>query len=158
MSTARAVATLDCDFVALNITPSENTFVSPIKVPDYMQWLSGVEVVLQAHHLSPEQAVKIAGLLNVSHVEIQAGESFTTGDSTHLWAFKTKSEQSTAGAYAVVGNEIDLLEGNAFLKVKNAPATSNESLSYDIDVKGFENADGLDFDALESAINALKGK
>lgn len=157
MSTARAVAALDCDFVALNITPSEEVFVSPIKVPDYMQWLSGVEVVLQAHHLNAEQALKIGGLLHVNHVEILADHSFDVEGSIHLWARRTKAEQSGKGAYAIVDTVLDGIEGNVFRRFQGSESQKNAT-AYDIDVQDFEASDGLDFDAIEQLINTLKGK
>lgn len=158
MSTARAVAALDCDFVALTITPSEEPFVSPIKVPDYLQWLSGVEVVLQAHHLTSEQAVKIAGLLNVQHVEIPAKEDFSTDSKVHLWACRTKPEHDAHGAYAIVDTVLDDVDGNVFRRVKDTPSQGVKS-SYDIDVQDFEGPEGIDFDAIELLIDKLrKGK
>lgn len=154
LGTARAVAALPIHFVALNITPAQKDFVSPIKIPDYLQWLSGVEVVLQAHHLNVEQAQKIASLLKVDHVELLAEQLVVATSDVKLWAYETEAK-SVPEAFAVVTESPEELSERRFYRIKDAAERPTNSQAFDINVLDFSDSEGVDVQALGVLVEAL---
>ena len=67
MATARATAALNIDYIGLNLTHGTKNAISPIKVGDYTQWLSGVKIVAQVHHLNQEKAQRFIEIFSSLH-------------------------------------------------------------------------------------------
>lgn len=155
LGTARAVAALPVQYIALNITPTEERFVSPIKVPDYLQWLSGIEVVLQAHHLNAEQAQKIAGLLNVKHIELLAEKVEVSETEVKLWSYEGNEPTNLDAAFASSTTEAtDLTEGS-YYRIKELANKPQDASAFDINVQDFETPEGVDMEAVAQLVEAL---
>lgn len=82
---ARAVSALGVDFIGMNLTQGDPNALSPIKVHDYLQWLTGIQVVAQVHHLDIEKSQRFAELLDLNWVEINWPEKQNIDLPKNLW-------------------------------------------------------------------------
>ncbi|MFY0673570.1 MAG: hypothetical protein JXQ87_09195 [Bacteroidia bacterium] len=150
LATARACAALDIDFIGLNLSHGKPNAISPIKVNDYIQWLSGIEIVAQAHHLDERKAKRFMELLNLKHVEILA-ENYEEGGQG-MWY--CGSLNSPLNGTLVSKEPIT----DAYFEL-SATQIANQSITKKIDlpINLFETENGIDWDLVASTIARLRG-
>lgn len=161
MATARAVTALDIDFMCIDITPNSKVFVSPIKIPDFRQWLSGIQLVLKAHHLNADQAFKLSGLLDVQHVEIALNE--TSDEKVSIW-YGGAEDVDTGSFHALLLDELPgsgVVAGNAYYKITENELSKPEIIiksgaNIDLDLALFSDGESVDLEQLESFVKLVK--
>ncbi len=150
LATARACATLNIDFIGLNLTHGTPNAISPIKVNDYTQWLSGIEVVAQVHHLDEEKALKFMSLLNLQHAEI-LGDNYSNG-SEKLWYLNPKSQINCGKIVSEKTGLSGFLQINNLADLDDLPTVGEIDLPINI----FEKNGEMDWQLAEDVINQLK--
>lgn len=149
LATARACAAVDIDFIGLNLSHGKPNAISPIKVNDYVQWLSGIEIVAQAHHLDEAKAQRFMELLNLKHVEILA-ENYAEGGKGMWYSGSISGEIKGT----LVSNEN--LENAYFPLSTLENLDSIKAIKFDVPITLFESENGIDWDLVNSTIATLK--
>ena len=75
LAMARGGAALDVDYLGLHLDPRVENAISPLKIADFAQWLQGVKLIAQTHHLSSDKALRFVELLPVYSAEIKLSEN-----------------------------------------------------------------------------------
>lgn len=163
LADARAASALGVDFIGLNLTMGDPFALSPIKVHDYLQWLTGVEVVAQTHHLDIEKALRFAELLDLKWIEIDASRTDGQEIPKKVWLRYqgTLSQQKTAQNIYLTGADKlpESFEGNrknVFIESGNG-VSDREILeagySVNLKVDDFKTTEGTDWDALGKRVD-----
>ncbi|MGB0428896.1 MAG: hypothetical protein ACPGLV_00385 [Bacteroidia bacterium] len=148
LATARACAALNINYIGLNLTHGSPNAISPIKVNDYIQWLSGIEVVAQAHHLDEVKAQKFMDLLNLKHVEILS-ENYVTGGKG-FWYYGDNVED-------VNGTIVSLNQNNkGYFVVTDLENISVNQTHIDLPITLFEQDEGINWELVDQVISKLK--
>ncbi|MBI1182663.1 hypothetical protein GC194_00220 [bacterium] len=125
LADARAAATLPVDYIGLNLNLAQPGAISPVKVSDYLQWLSGVTVVAQVHHLNQEKALRFIELLELPFAEINFETGYEANDKIWYW-IDNRIEIPSKASY-VVGNLTDN-KVNRFVRLNPENKTTVEAI------------------------------
>lgn len=149
LATARACAALDIDFIGLNLSHGKPNAISPIKVNDYAQWLSGIEIVAQAHHLDEAKAQRFMELLNLKHVEILT-ENYAEGGKGMWYSGSITCEMNGT----LVSKES---ADNAYLQLSSLDDIDSVNANkIDVPITLFESENGIDWELVSATIERLK--
>jgi len=159
LATARATAALNIDFIGLNLTHGEKNAISPIKVSDYTQWLSGVKIIAQVHHLNQGKAERFIELLNLPYAEILSENASAANPS--IWHFANNLE-STDKTLTSTTNVENAAGDYHFLKINDISDAEVDHLkekgisNYDIEIAAFLEDGQLTFEKLEALITKIR--
>lgn len=163
MADARAASALGVDFIGLNLTMGDSLALSPIKVHDYLQWLTGVEVVAQTHHLDIKKALRFAELLNLKWIEIDTDRTEERETPEKVWLrhqVVISPQNTTQNIYLSGADKLpESFEGDRkkiFIESGNG-VSDREILeagySVDLSVGGFKTTEGTDWEALGKRVD-----
>lgn len=162
LATARATAALDINYIGLNLTHGSEKAISPIKVSDYTQWLSGVQIIAQVHHLSQNKAERFIDLVNLPFAEILDVNATDVNDS--IWNFTDSYDTNLMHSASTKNINVALsdFKSQVFLKTNASEYLNIDDLkakgilNFDIEIDGFIEEGQLVFEKLDSFIKQIK--
>ncbi|MBI3141223.1 MAG: hypothetical protein HYZ16_00195 [Bacteroidetes bacterium] len=85
LASARAANGLGPDYMGLLLATHGTGGISPIQVPDLVQWLPQARLVGQAHHLDADKALRLAELLQLGFAEVLPAAAQVFSPKLWVW-------------------------------------------------------------------------
>jgi len=163
LADARAAAAQNIDFLGLNLTAGTENAISPIKVADYVQWLSGVSIVAELKHLTEEKALRFLELLNLKYAEILSENAVSNHKA--LWHFSENDSFEQGLNHVVLANPIAeraQVYQNAFVRIRPLNAQDIETYlakgvsQFDIYLPAFKRQADVKWEEMDAFIARIR--